>query len=292
MLSNFKNILQKSKFYYTIYNNTKLAKVEVLMEKKQKIIVVKVGTSTLTHATGMLNIRKIEHLCRVLCDIENSGVSLVLVSSGAVSAGWVKMGLTHSPDNISEKQAAAAVGQCELMSMYDKYMMEYGYVVAQLLLTKDVVDVPLRRENAQSTLRLLLERRCIPIVNENDTVSFEGIKIGGNDILAAYVAAISDADLLINLSDVDGLFDSNPKDNPDAKLIPVVDKIDEALEAIAGGAGTARGTGGMRAKLDAAKICYDAGVPMVIANGANPDILYDICAGKQIGTLFRAPDKK
>jgi glutamate 5-kinase len=152
--------------------------------------------------------------------------------------------------------------------------------------------VPLRRENAQSTLRLLLERRCIPIVNENDTVSFEGIKIGGNDILAAYVAAISDADLLINLSDVDGLFDSNPKDNPDAKLIPVVDKIDEALEAIAGGAGTARGTGGMRAKLDAAKICYDAGVPMVIANGANPDILYDICVGKQVGTLFKAPEKK
>ena len=262
------------------------------MEKKQKIIVVKVGTSTLTHATGMLNIRKIEHLCRVLCDIENSGVKLILVSSGAVSAGWVKMGLTRTPDTVSEKQAAAAIGQCELMSLYDKYMGEYGYVVAQLLLTKDVVDVPLRRENAQSTLRLLLERRCVPIVNENDTVSFEGIKIGGNDILAAYVAAISDADLLINLSDVDGFFDSNPSENPDAKLIPVVERVDDEVLRLAGGAGTTRGTGGMRAKLDAARICYDACVPMIIANGANPDILYDLCDGKHMGTLFKAPAKK
>lgn len=256
------------------------------MEKNQKKIVVKVGTSTLTHATGMLNIRKIERLCRVLCDIENSGVKLILVSSGAVSAGWVKMGLSRSPDTVSEKQAAAAIGQCELMSMYDKYFMDYGYVAAQVLLTKDVVDIPLRRENAQSTLRLLLEGRSIPVVNENDTVSFEGIKIGGNDILSAYVAALVQADLLINLSDVDGLFDRNPKEHPDAQLIPEVREIDSALLGIAGGAGTARGTGGMRAKLDAAGICRDAGVPMVIANGANPDILYDIVAGAPVGTRF------
>lgn len=257
------------------------------MEKNQKIIVVKVGTSTLTHATGMLNIRKIEHLCRVLCDIENSGVKLILVSSGAVSAGWVKMGLTRTPDTVSEKQAAAAIGQCELMSMYDKCFMSYGYVAAQVLLTKDVVDIPLRRENAQSTFRLLLAWRSIPVVNENDTVSFEGIKIGGNDILAAYVASLVRADLLINLSDVDGLFDRNPKDDPDARLIPVVERIDSELESIAGGAGTARGTGGMRAKLDAALICREAGVPMFIANGANPDILYDIVAGTAVGTLFK-----
>lgn len=257
------------------------------MEKNQKIIVVKVGTSTLTHATGMLNIRKIEHLCRVLCDIENSGVKLILVSSGAVSAGWVKMGLTRTPDTVSEKQAAAAIGQCELMSMYDKCFMSYGYVAAQVLLTKDVVDIPLRRENAQSTFRLLLAWRSIPVVNENDTVSFEGIKIGGNDILAAYVASLVNADLLINLSDVDGLFDRNPKDDPDARLIPVVERIDSELESIAGGAGTARGTGGMRAKLDAALICREAGVPMFIANGANPDILYDIVAGTAVGTLFK-----
>lgn len=257
------------------------------MEKNQKIIVVKVGTSTLTHATGMLNIRKIEHLCRVLCDIENSGVKLILVSSGAVSAGWVKMGLTRTPDTVSEKQAAAAIGQCELISMYDKYFMSYGYVAAQVLLTKDVVDIPLRRENAQSTFRLLLAGRSIPVVNENDTVSFEGIKIGGNDILAAYVASLVRADLLINLSDVDGLFDRNPKDDPNARLIPVVERIDSELESIAGGAGTARGTGGMRAKLDAALICREAGVPMFIANGANPDILYDIVAGTAVGTLFK-----
>lgn len=256
------------------------------MDKNQKIIVVKVGTSTLTHATGMLNIRKIEHLCQVLSDIENSGASLILVSSGAVSAGWVKMGLTKRPDTISEMQAAAAIGQCELMSMYDKYIGGYGHVVAQILLTKEDVDDPLRRTNAQNTFRLLLERRSIPIVNENDTVSFEGIKIGGNDILSAYVAAVVKADLLINLSDVDGFFDSDPKNNPEAKLIPVVHKIDAALESIAGGAGTSRGTGGMRAKLTAAKIANDAGVPMVIANGQNPGILYDICAGKQIGTMF------
>ena len=256
------------------------------MEKNQKIIVVKVGTSTLTHATGMLNIRKIEHLCRVLCDIENSGVKLILVSSGAVSAGWVKMGLTRTPDTVSEKQAAAAIGQCELMSMYDKCFMSYGYVAAQVLLTKDVVDIPLRRENAQSTFRLLLAWRSIPVVNENDTVSFEGIKIGGNDILAAYVASLVNADLLINLSDVDGLFDRNPKDDPDARLIPVVERIDSELESIAGGAGTARGTGGMRAKLDAALICREAGVPMFIANGANPDLLYDFVAGTAVVTLF------
>ncbi len=256
------------------------------MDKNQKIIVVKVGTSTLTHATGMLNIRKIEHLCQVLSDIENSGASLILVSSGAVSAGWVKMGLSKRPDTISEMQAAAAIGQCELMSMYDKYIGGYGHVVAQILLTKEDVDDPLRRTNAQNTFRLLLERRSIPIVNENDTVSFEGIKIGGNDILSAYVAAVVKADLLINLSDVDGFFDSDPKNNPEAKLIPVVHKIDAALESIAGGAGTSRGTGGMRAKLTAAKIANDAGVPMVIANGQNPGILYDICAGKQIGTTF------
>lgn len=252
----------------------------------QKTIVVKVGTSTLTHATGMLNIRKIEQLCRVICDIENSGVKIVLVSSGAVSAGWVKMGLPKRPDTVSQSQAAAAIGQCELMSMYDKYIIEYGYVVAQILLTKEDVEQPLRRENAENTFRLLLERRSIPIVNENDTVSFEGIKIGGNDILSAYVARLVKADLLINLSDIDGLYDANPKENPDAKLIPYVEGIDESIEAMAGGAGTDRGTGGMRAKLVAAKLALEAGVPMVIANGQNPDILYDICAGKPVGTLF------
>ena len=158
------------------------------MDNTGKNIVEKVGTAPLTHATGMLNIRKIEHLCRVICDLEHSGANMILVSSGAISAGWVKMGLPKRPDTICEKQAAAAIGQCELISMYDKYIIDYGYVVAQILLTKEDVETPLRRENAQNTFRLLLERRSIPIVNENDTVSYEGIKIGGNDILAAYVA--------------------------------------------------------------------------------------------------------
>ena len=259
------------------------------MDNTGKIIVVKVGTAPLTHATGMLNIRKIEHPCRVICDLENSGANMILVSSGAISAGWVKMGLPKRPDTICEKQAAAAIGQCELISMYDKYIIDYGYVVAQILLTKEDVETPLRRENAQNTFRLLLERRSIPIVNENDTVSYEGIKIGGNDILAAYVATLVEADLLINLSDVDGFFDTDPKLNPSARLIPVVHKIDEELERLAGGSG-ARGTGGMRAKLTAAKIVNAAGIPMIIANGSNPDILYDICAGKQVGTIF-LPEK-
>lgn len=261
------------------------------MAKSQKIIVVKVGTSTLTYNTGMLNIRKIEQLCKVLCDIENSGTKLILVSSGSVSAGWVKMGLSKRPDTVSEMQAAAAIGQCELMNMYDKYIINYGYVVAQILLTKDAVDIPLRRENAEKVFSLLLQHDCIPIINENDSVSCEGIAIGGNDILAAYVACLSHADLLINLSDVDGFFDADPKSNPKAKLIPVVTKIDETVEAIAGGAGTSRGTGGMKAKLTSAKIACGAGIPVIIANGANPEILYDICAGKPTGTLFMPEEK-
>ena len=262
------------------------------MDKQNKTVIVKVGTSTLTHATGMLNIRKIEHLCKVLCDIENSGVRIVLVSSGAVSAGFVKMGLTKSPDSISGKQAAAAIGQCELMGLYSRYMRDYGYTVAQLLLTKDVVEVPLQRENAENTFKTLLEGRSIPIVNENDTVSHEGIKIGGNDILAAYVACLVKADLLINLSDVDGFYTGNPATNPDATLIRVVRGITKDVEALAGGAGTARGTGGMKAKLEAAKIAGAMGIPMIIASGENPDILYDICGGKSVGTLFLPEEQK
>ena len=258
------------------------------MTKKYHTAVIKVGTSTLTHQTGMLDIRKIEHLCRVLCDIENSGVRVVLVSSGAVSAGWVKMGLTEPPKTVSGKQAAAAIGQCELMSLYSRYMRDYGYTVAQLLLTKDVVEVALQKENAENTFEMLLKGRSIPIVNENDTVSHEGIKIGGNDILAAYVATLVNADLLVNLSDVDGFFTGNPAIDPEATLIPVVENITPEIEALAGGAGTERGTGGMRAKLTAAKIAAAAGVPMVIANGKNPDILYDICSGKPVGTIFSA----
>lgn len=262
------------------------------MEKRYSTAVIKVGTSTLTHQTGMLDIRKIERLCRVICDIENSGVRIVLVSSGAVSAGWVKMGLEEPPKTVSGKQAAAAIGQCELMSLYSRYMRDYGYTVAQVLLTKDVVEIPLQKENAQNTFEMLLKGRSIPIVNENDTVSHEGIRIGGNDILAAYVAGLINADLLINLSDVDGFFTGNPATDENATLIPLVEKITPEIEALAGGAGTERGTGGMRAKLQAARIAGAAGVPMVIANGKSPDILYDICTGRSVGTLFLPSKEK
>ncbi len=246
--------------------------------KDKKRVVVKVGTSTLTHQTGLLNLRKVEELCKVICDLQNSGREMILVSSGAVSAGWNKMGLTHRPQNIEEKQAAAAVGQGELMNLYNRHILPYGHTIAQILLTKDVVDNDERRHNAENVFRLLLAQRCIPIVNENDSVSSEGVKFGGNDTLSAYVADLARADLLINLSDVDGLYDSDPRKNPDATFIEEVTDID-AVRFAATGAGTERGTGGMSAKLLAAEHTTALGIPMVIANGQNPAILYDILDG-------------
>ena len=260
--------------------------------KNFKRIVIKVGTSTLTHATGLLNLRKIEELCRILADLKNSGKELILVSSGAVSAGWNKMGLQHRPQNTEEKQAAAAVGQCELMNLYNRNILPYGHVIAQMLLTKDAIDNPDRRRNAENTFRLLLEKGCIPIVNENDSVSCEGINFGGNDTLSAYVACLSKADLLVNLSDVDGLYDTDPRKDPDAKLIPVVEDVASVMGA-ASGAGTERGTGGMTAKLHAAVITAEAGIPMMIANGVSPDILYRIIEdGENVGTIFLPKEKQ
>ena len=243
--------------------------------RSAKRVVVKVGTSTLTHKTGLLNLRKVEELCKVLCDLQNSGREMILVSSGAVSAGWNKMGLPHRPQNTEEKQAAAAVGQSELMNLYNRNILPYGHVIAQILLTKDVVDNEERRHNAENVFRLLLGNRCIPIVNENDSVSSEGVNFGGNDTLAAYVAEIAGADILINLSDVDGLYDSDPRKNPSAKKISVVTDI-TTVDSVASGAGTERGTGGMLAKLEAAAHITACGIPMVIANGADPKILYTV----------------
>lgn len=243
--------------------------------RSAKRVVVKVGTSTLTHATGLLNLRKVEELCKVLCDLQNSGREMILVSSGAVSAGWNKMGLSHRPQNTEEKQAAAAVGQGELMNLYNRNILPYGHVIAQILLTKDVVDNEERRHNAENVFRLLMEQRCIPIVNENDSVSSEGVNFGGNDTLAAYVAEIARADLLINLSDVDGLYDCDPRKNPNAQKIRVVTDI-AAIDSVASGAGTERGTGGMLAKLEAAAHVSAIGIPMIIANGKDPSILYTI----------------
>ena len=252
-------------------------------------IVVKVGTSTLTHSTGHLNLRRIERLVKVLSDMKNWGVQVVLVSSGAVSAGVAKLGLGSIPDAPEIKQAMAAVGQSELMKIYDKFFSDYGHKVAQILMTKDVLANPDRRSAAENTFNRLLEMHCIPIVNENDSVSTDELtKFGGNDILSAHVATLCEADLLLNLSDVDGLYDSDPRSNPDAKLIERVESLDDEIYAIAGGAGTSRGTGGMVAKLNAARMVTEQGIPMFIINGQDPEILYTLLDGGHIGTYFTA----
>ena len=256
-------------------------------------IVVKVGTSTLTHSTGHLNLRRIEKLVKVLSDMKNSGIQIVLVSSGAVSAGVAKVGFGSIPETPEAKQAMAAIGQSELMKIYDKFFSVYGHTVAQILMTKDVLTNPSRKSAAENTFKRLLEMNCIPIVNENDSVSTDELtKFGGNDILSAHVATLCEADLLLNLSDVDGFYDSDPRSNPDAHLIDRVEEINDEILAIAGGAGTARGTGGMIAKLNAAKIVTDAGIPMFILNGQEPEILYALLDGGHIGTYFCAPKSK
>ena len=253
-------------------------------------IVVKVGTSTLTHATGHLNLRRVECLVKVLSDLHNSGIQVILVSSGAVSAGVAKVGF-GKPSSTEEKQAMAAIGQSELMKIYDRFFSDYGHTVAQILMTKDVLTNPVRRAAAENTFHRLLDMRCVPIVNENDSVSTDELtKFGGNDILSAYVALLCQADLLLNLSDVDGLYDADPRTNPNAQLIGRVENIDEIYEK-AGGAGTDRGTGGMVAKLQAAKLVTEAGIPMFILNGHDPEILYTLMDGGHVGTLF-TPAKK
>ena len=250
-------------------------------------IVVKIGSSTLTHEEGHLNLRRIEALVKTLSDFKNSGKQVVLVSSGAVSAGVAKTGMKR-PTCTAEKQAMAAVGQSELMKLYSRFFSDYGHTVAQILLTKDVIDQPDRRAAAEDTFRTLLTMGCIPIVNENDSVSTEGINFGGNDTLSAYVALVCHADLLINLSDIDGLYDSDPRKNPDAKLIERVETVDDGVLAMAGGAGTERGTGGMATKLLAARIVLEKGIPMYILNGKDPTILYELLDGRHVGTFFAA----
>ncbi len=256
---------------------------------KKKRIVVKVGTSTLTHKTGRLNIRRMEKLVKVLADIQNSGKEIILVSSGSVALGMSKMNLLQKPKETTMKQACAAVGQCELMYMYDKLFGEYNLTVAQILLTKYTLDTP-RKNNVENTFRKLIECNIIPVVNENDTVAIDELELefGENDSLAAYVGIFCGADMLVILSDIDGLFDSNPKDNPDAKIIPIVDKIDDNIRSLAGGAGSSLGSGGMITKINAAQIAMNAGIDMAILNGRNPAVLYDLFDGKQPGTIFLA----
>ena len=249
-------------------------------------IVVKIGTSTLTHSTGHLNIRRIEQLCDCLSDIKNAGHEVIMVSSGAIGMGVGKLGLQARPKDIPTKQAAAAVGQCELMYTYDKLFGEYNHTVAQLLITGDDVADDTRHQNFSNTLNRLLELGALPIINENDTVATAELGIGDNDTLAAIVAQSVKADLLVLLSDIDGLYTADPRKDPNAKLISRVEKLDESIFALAGVSGTNLGTGGMVTKLQAAKICMACGCDMIITNGKDPQNLYDIVDGKSVGTTF------
>jgi glutamate 5-kinase len=260
------------------------------MEKKR--IVVKVGTSTLCHGGKGLNFHNIDGLSRTLADIKNAGHEVILVSSGAIGAGSGKLHLKERPVELRMKQAVAAVGQCELMHIYDKTFGEYGTAVGQILLTKDDVDRPNVKQNLLGTFEALLEMGVIPVVNENDSVCIEEIEsehkiFGDNDTLSAVVAVLVKANLLVILSDIDGLFDSDPRKNPGAKLIHTVDEINDTIVGLAGGAGSDFGTGGMATKLTAAKLCMESGIDMVITNGSKQQNLYDIVSGKQEGTLFR-----
>ena len=249
-------------------------------------IVVKVGTSTLTYSNGMLNIRHIEAFCKVLSDIKNQGHEIIIVSSGAIAMGVGKLSLKKRPDDIPTRQAAAAVGQCELMYTYDKLFSEYNHTVAQILLTNSVIDNEHMNINFKNTVNRLLEMGVIPIINENDSVSTEEICIGDNDTLGAVVTVCSDADLLVLLSDIDGLYTDDPRKNPEAELIPVITEVNDSIRALAHGKGSENGTGGMITKISAAEICMNAGCDMIVSNGANPEILYDIIEGKNIGTRF------
>lgn len=252
-------------------------------------IVVKVGTSTLAHPTGRLNIQRMEKLCKVLSDLKNMGHEIILVSSGAIAMGFGKLNLSERPKDVPTKQASAAVGQCELMYIYDKLFTEYNHTVAQLLITApDIEEGGVRKQNFHNTLARLLELGALPVINENDTISTEEFGIGDNDTLSAIVAVTIQADLLILLSDIDGLFDGDPRKNPDAKLIDTVEKIDEHIISLGGVSGSNLGTGGMATKLRAAQMATAAGCEMVIANGQSPEVLYDVAAGKRVGTRFSA----
>ena len=249
-------------------------------------IVVKVGTSTLTHPNGKLNYSRIEGLVRELADAVNAGKQILLVSSGAVGAGMDRLGWKEKPKTIPEKQAAAAVGQGILMHTYEKLFAEYGQVVAQVLLTREDSVNRRRYANSRNTLLTLLNIGVIPIINENDAVAIDELKIGDNDTLSANVAAIVDADVLIILSDVDGVYSANPQTNPQARLLPEISEVTPEVEAMCGGAGTMRGTGGMLTKMAAARMAMNSGIVMVIASGGRDGAVQSILAGKPIGTLF------
>ena len=251
-------------------------------------IVIKVGTSTLAHPTGRMNIRRVEALCRVLSDVKNAGHEVILVTSGAIGMGVGKLSLSRRPSDIPTKQAAAAVGQCELMYTYDRLFSEYNHTVAQLLVTGDDVEDDVRRAHFHNTLFRLLERGALPVINENDTIATDEIVIGDNDTLSAIVAATVEADLLVLLSDIDGLYTANPSVDPNAERLSVIEEITPEIEALAGSAGSKLGTGGMVTKIKAAKLATADSIEVVIANGKEPDILYDILDGTAVCTRFLA----
>ncbi len=254
-------------------------------------IVIKVGTSTLAHATGRLNIRRVDELVKVMSDLKNSGHEVILVSSGAIGMGAGKLSLKEKPSDIPTKQAAAAVGQCELMYTYDKLFSEYNHTVAQLLLTGSDFKNDERHMNFTNTMMRLLELDVLPVINENDTVATDEISVGDNDTLSALVAESVNADILVLMSDIDGLYTADPHKDPTAQLIPEISELTPEIMALGGGAGSALGTGGMKTKLHAAEICTASGTDMIITNGQNPDVLYDIAENKPVGTRFIAKRK-
>lgn len=260
----------------------------MINRKDVRRMVVKVGTSTLTYDTGKINLRRMSKLARVLSDLKNAGMEIVLVTSGAIGVGVGKLGLKERPKDTPGRQAAATVGQCELMFLYDKFFGEYGNITGQLLVTKDDFDNEERHRNLHNSFMKLFEYGAIPVVNENDSVAVEEIVYGDNDSLSAHVAEIVDADALVILTDIDGLFSANPREDENAVLIHCVDEINDEILALAGGSGTSRGTGGMITKLHAAKIATAAGIDTVVMNGSDPEDIYKLIDGRQTGTLFKA----
>ena len=258
------------------------------MPEKKNRIVVKVGTSTLAYPSGGINFRELEALTRVLADMMNMGIQVVLVTSGAIGVGMGKLGMTSRPKDTAGKQAAATVGQCELMYLYDKMFSDYGCVIGQLLITKGDVEDPERHRNLVNTFDRLFQYHVLPVINENDAVAVDEIVYGDNDSLSAIVAELIHADKLIILTDTDGLFDSNPKTNPQARLITQVDAITSDIAALAQHSGSDLGTGGMVTKLQAAKIATKAGIDTYVINGRPVDNIYRVLEGQLVGTWFKA----
>ena len=254
---------------------------------QKKRIVVKVGTNTLAHSTGNLNIRRVAKLIEVFSDLKNAGREIVFVTSGAQGIGAARAGLRQKPTEIPQKQACAAIGQCELMHIYDREFLKYNHTVAQVLLTRDVISNKTRKENVTNTFKTLLDMGIVPIINANDTVSIEELDFDENDTLSAIVATLCEADLLVILTDVDGLYDRNPKEEG-AKFIPFVERITDEMIASAGGKGSEFSSGGMLTKLEAATIAMENGIPTVIINGENPEILYDLFENNAVCTAFMA----